>query len=327
MPKLTQTSVKALLAPSGKRDVFVYDDELPGFAVRVWRSGAKQWLIQYRNAHGVSRRFKLGWYGVLTAKEARNRAKKQLGRVANGADPAAEKKAARSAATVSELCDQYLEAGKGRIKESTLEVDRSRINRHVKPLLGSRPVTSLTARDMETFLRDVMAGKSAPEAIPQTSPETDAKSQGAEADPKKARKRRGGRKPGGVTRGGPGVAARTLGMFGTILQRAVRDGVIASNPARGIARPKDKAKKPPFSFDAIADVGEAMRAREAEGENLAGLRAIRFLMLTGLRRMEALTLTWGIRGPARAVHPVCRYQERSTDPAARAGGVGMADEF
>ena len=40
-------------------------------------------------------------------------------------------------------------------------------------------------------------------------------------------------------------------------------------------------------------MGAALRAREAEGENLVGVRAIRFLSLTGLRRMEALTLTWG----------------------------------
>ena len=35
-----------------------------------------------------------------------------------------------------------------------------------------------------------------------------------------------------------------------------------------------------------------MRARQAAEENITGLRAIRFLMSTGLRRMEALTLTW-----------------------------------
>jgi hypothetical protein len=63
-------------------------------------------------------------------------------------------------------------------------------------------------------------------------------------------------------------------MLGTILQRAVRDGVFASNPARGIKRPTDQPKKPLFSFEAVAALGVAMREAEAEGENVAGLRAI-----------------------------------------------------
>ena len=194
-----------------------------------------------------------------------------------------------------------------RMAMDTLLMDRSRIARHVKPLLGTRAVASLTPADMERFLRDVMAGKTAP---------------------KRAEKPKGGKRPlGGQTTGGPSVASRTLGMLGTILQRAVRDGVLASNPARGIARPKDQPKKPPFSFEAVAALGAALRAREAEGENIAGVRAIRFLMLTGLRRMEALTLTWGtVDRRARCI----RFEDTKsgkTNPAPRARGARIAGEL
>jgi integrase len=91
-------------------------------------------------------------------------------------------------------------------------------------------------------------------------------------------------------------------MLGTILQRAVRDGVLPSNPARGIKRPKSEPKAPPFSFERVEQIGDAMRAIEAEeGETLAvakpgtltGLRAVRCLVLTGCRRSEVLTLQWG----------------------------------
>jgi integrase len=273
MPKLTKRAVDALRPLANGNDLVVFDNALPGFGVRVKPSGAKSWLIQYRNAHGRSRRLTLARFGVLTPDNARYEAKLRLAEVAKGADPAADKRAARGAITVAELCDEYLSAGEGRIKASTLLMDRSRIERHVKPLLGSRVVASLTPADMERFLRDVMAGKTA--------------RQGAD-------KPKGGKRPlGGLTTGGPGVASRALGMLGTILQRAVRDGALASNPARNIPRPKDQPKKPPFSFEVVAAVGAAMRAREAAGENVTGLRAIRFLALTGLRRMEALTLNWG----------------------------------
>lgn len=275
MAKLTKRFIDALKAPQSRSDVVLFDDEVPGFGIRVKPSGAKSWLIQYRNGHGQSRRLTLGRHGVLTPDQARRQGKLKLAEVAKGADPVAERKAARGAITVAALCDEYLEAGKGRIKASTLAMDKSRIERHVKPLLGARPVASLTPADLEKFLRDVMRGKT----VPKRAPPTDGQ---------------GKRMRGGQITGGPGVAARTLGMLGTILERAVRDRVLASNPARGIDRPKEQSKKPVFSFAAVAALGEALRECEADNENLTGLRAIRFLMLTGLRRMEALALTWGM---------------------------------
>ncbi len=300
MPKLTKRTLNALRPRADGGDLVVFDTALQGFGVRVKPSGAKSWLIQYRNKHGRSRRFTLARCGVLTPVKARREAKLCLAEVAKGADPAADKRAALGAITVAELCDEYLKAGKGRIKASTLLMDGSRIERHVKPLLGTRAVASLTPADMERFLRDVMAGK--------TAPKEQSKGKG-----------KGKRAKGGQTTGGPGVASRTLGMLGTILQRAVRDGVLASNPARGIARPKDQAKKPPFSFETIAAVGKAMKARETEGEKVTGLRAIRFLMLTGFRRMEALTLTWGmIDRRARCIRFEDTKSGKQTRPIGRA---------
>src|SRR5260370_622321 len=75
--------------------------------------------------------------------------------------------------TVSEVCDWYLEqAEAGRIlgrnrrpiKTSTLHMDRSRIESHIKPLLGSRLVSGLTLHDIEGMQADIAAGKSAPVA-------------------------------------------------------------------------------------------------------------------------------------------------------------------
>ncbi|MGB8094035.1 MAG: Arm DNA-binding domain-containing protein, partial [Pseudolabrys sp.] len=76
MPKLTKRVIDAARAAKG--EIFLWDDELPGFGLRVKASGAKSFLVQYRNANGRSRRLTLGRYGVLTVGEGRREAKLAL---------------------------------------------------------------------------------------------------------------------------------------------------------------------------------------------------------------------------------------------------------
>jgi hypothetical protein len=146
MSKLLKRAVDAL-DPQRDHDVFVWDGELRGFGVRVKPSGVKSYLIQYRNSEGRTRRLVLGQHGALTPETARNLALKKLAEVAEGKDPSAERHAARRDMTISDVCDWYLEEAKtgrllGRrnrpIKASTLTNDRSRIQAHIKPLLGPK---------------------------------------------------------------------------------------------------------------------------------------------------------------------------------------------
>lgn len=54
MTKLTKRTVDA--ADVRERDYFIWDDELPGFGLRVFASGKRSYLIQYRAA-GRTRRY------------------------------------------------------------------------------------------------------------------------------------------------------------------------------------------------------------------------------------------------------------------------------
>src|SRR5215471_16547774 len=146
----------------------VWDASLSGFGARRQKSDAVSYILYYRTGEGRQRWYTIGRHGApWTPETAREEAKRLLGDVAHKTDPAAEKRAARNAQTVSELCDLYLaDAEAGRLvtrrrapkKASTLVSDRGRIERHVNPLLGRRAVASVTRADIEAFMFDVAAG-------------------------------------------------------------------------------------------------------------------------------------------------------------------------
>src|SRR5215212_3047175 len=155
MPKLTKRVVDAL-RPSAAGETFAWDSDLKGFGVRMMPTGVGSYILKYRNQEGRQRKLALGRVGSLAPDEARGIARRRLAEVAAGADPSAERRAIRKAVTVAELCDLYLEDARARVKPSTLAMDRSRIEVHVKPLIGSRAVAALTGGDGERLQADSM---------------------------------------------------------------------------------------------------------------------------------------------------------------------------
>jgi integrase len=255
----------------------IWDVSLPGFGARRQKSDAVSYVLFYRTLEGRQRWYTIGKHGApWTPDQAREQAKRLLGNVAHRADPAAEKQSARNAKTVSELCDLYLaDAEAGRLvtrrrspkKPSTLVTDRGRIERHIKPLLGRRAVASVTLGDVESFMFDVTAGK--------TAGKTKTKARGL------AR-----------VRGGKGTASRTVGLLGAIFTYAVRHGMRPDNPVHGIMRPADGRRARRLTDDEYAAFGQALRkARETKVWPPA-ISAARFLALTGWRLGEVLGLRW-----------------------------------
>jgi len=236
--------------------------------------------MQYRNKLGKSGRMTLGRFGELTTEQARSLGADHFRDVRHDRDPASERKDARNALTVGQLCDEYLAAAKGRLKASTLANDKGRKNSHIKLLLGSRVAATLKTSDIERFVNAVIEGKTA-----KKRPMVDGKP-----------------RPGNVASSGKGAASRTAGLLRTILQRAVKDEILTRNPASGVARPKDQAREQPFSFDRVKAVGAVLRDLASEEIIERGalrdhtptiMRAARFLILSGCRKNEALTLQWG----------------------------------
>lgn len=255
----------------------IWDAAVTGFGARRQRSDAVAYVLQYRTRQGRTRLYTIGRHGApWTPDAAREEAKRLLGRIVMGEDPAATKQTERNAKTVAELCDAYMaEVEAGRLltrrkrpkKSSTLITDRGRIERHVKPLLGSLAVADISRSDVEGFMHDVAIGK--------TAKKTKTKLRGL-----------------ANVRGGKGTATRTLGLLGAIFGYAVRHQIRHDNPVHGVVRFADGRRLRRLTEAEYMAFGGAVRVAEAEGAWPALLAAVRFLILTGWRRGEVLGLRW-----------------------------------
>ena len=83
-----------------------------GFGVIAFRNGGKVYVAQYRK-DGRSRRTSIGDHGRLTPEEARKLAKVILGAVESGADPIAERRAAREVRTFNAKAEDFPESSRG----------------------------------------------------------------------------------------------------------------------------------------------------------------------------------------------------------------------
>jgi integrase len=148
MPRLTKHVVeRALPKPNG--DVFLWDNSLKGFGVRVKPSGARSYLYQYRNAHGTSRRITFGQHGRITIDQARELAGRATAAIARGEDPAESRRALREASSIRDLVEDYLERHAPKKRASSRRNDQSMLDRYVLPRLGSRKVADVTRGDIE----------------------------------------------------------------------------------------------------------------------------------------------------------------------------------
>ena len=288
--------VRKRIGLRGVRDIQpnqeMWDSAVPGFGVRRQRSEAISYVLLYRTSDGRSRRFTIGRHGApWTPDTARDEARRLLGQVAAGNDPSTAKRSKRAGETVGDLCTAYLQAAESgtlltrrRVakKPSTLATDRSRIDAHIRPLLGSMKVPAVTREDVERFMNAVAAGET------------------------RVRKKVG--KNLSNVRGGRGASSRTVGLLGAIFTYAVRQRLRPDNPVQGVVRHADGRKERRLADSEYAAFAaglvEAAEPRPRKTPRKAGLEVkasiwppalavARFLALTGWRSGEALGLRWG----------------------------------
>src|SRR5262245_19454419 len=153
MSKLTKRVVHA--AQMRAPEYFIWDEDLPGFGLRVLPSGRKRYIIQYR-AGRRSRRISLGPSTVLTCEQARSRAITIIAATKNGDDPAARRDADRRAITVKELAERFAKEHIDlRLKPSTAKGYKRMLERFIIPTLGNHRVTEVTRADVAQLHHDL----------------------------------------------------------------------------------------------------------------------------------------------------------------------------
>jgi integrase len=148
-----------------------------------------------------------------------------------------------------------------------VKVESGFIERHIRPLLGKRRLQSLVRGDIERFISDVAAGKTATDE-------------------------RTGLRGRAIVKGGTGTANRTTDLLSSILTFAVDRKLREDNPARGVKKYRPQHRERFLSPREIATLGEALAKAADEGENPYAVAAVRLLMLTECRKNEVLSLRW-----------------------------------
>src|SRR6266404_9455344 len=246
---------KRVVDAAGSKDkrYYVWDSALSGFGVRIETSGAKTFIVRYRAEGGgrsAAQRFvTVGRYGTLTPEQARKQSKTILGGVAKGEDPADELRAKRREMKMSGLIDRYeaegcvIQRGKRQgepMKPLTKRFTLGRLRHHVVPLLGHKRVSEINSGDIERFVRDVTAGKTA-------------------RDEKVAPRKRL------IIRGGEGAARKVVRDLSAVFSFGGRHGFVTKNPVeKASVRKTDNSRERFLTLEEVSHLGEAFDKVETD---------------------------------------------------------------
>ena len=251
---LTDRTVRALKPPSvGRLDV--WDEDNPGFGLRISAEGRRTWILMYRMGKTL-RRLTLGRFPTLGLAAAREKATDALREAAKGQDPGRQKIEERRAETFSDLAREYIERHASKKRSGREDVRLLNGSPHKKktgkkphvPLVtrwGNRRIKDIKRRDVRELLDEVAARA-------------------------------------------PIMANRTLALVRKMFNFAIEHDWLETNPCHMVKRPgEEKQRERVLSEDEIRRVWKAL---DDESPFIAALFRIR--LLTAQRGGEVHGAAW-----------------------------------
>ncbi len=158
MPKLIEGYVNKLQVPSGKRDVQVFDDALPGFGIRKFESGRASYFVKFNVGTQQQRRLTLGAVVPGNLAEMRRKASGVLSKARLGQDAVAEKRAAsgKRGGSLGVLIDRYLTDRQSKLRPRYFVEIKRQLEKDWKPL-HMLSVEAISRQDVIGVIDDVMA--------------------------------------------------------------------------------------------------------------------------------------------------------------------------
>jgi integrase len=132
--RITKATIGKLACPPGQKEAFYWDGEISGLGLRVYPSGRKTWVLQYRDAGGRTRRHPIGQASAIDPAAARKLASDLLTRVAGGANPSVERRQTRKAATVGDIFEVYLVHAEKEQRPSSFDQIRRNLRKYAARL-------------------------------------------------------------------------------------------------------------------------------------------------------------------------------------------------
>lgn len=259
MQKLTKRVVDEALARYDRApgESFTWDSTLPGFGLRITQAGSASYILQFRVGAGRQRRMVIGRAHVLTPEEARRLARKALVRVAEGGDPAEERRTARrrrETVTVAALAKRWQEEHAAqRLRPSSIARADGLLKNHILPVLGRVDVTELDRAHAAKLQHAMRANRT--------------------------------------------NANRGRAMLSALCHYAERVGLRpqGSNPTRFVAPFREEKRRRFLSGEELSALGAALERIERANErpcDVAAVAAVRLLLMTAARAGEILSLRW-----------------------------------
>jgi integrase len=156
VPKLhlTDSFIRGCESDSGRTEY--HDEKYPGLTLRVTDKGSKTFVYRYR-IHKKSKRYTIGKYPAIPLKKAREEHTRLYVLVSQEIDPQKEKmnERHREVKSIYDLAEKYKAVHFKKLKASTSEDYRRRIDNVILPNIGHIEAAELTRANIIEFLEEI----------------------------------------------------------------------------------------------------------------------------------------------------------------------------